>query len=386
MGRKKVCLISTVTYTNELFLLPMAEYFQKNTDWEVTLMCCADDPDYPNRIPEGVRFIHIPMKRGVSLCGFSALLKMRKVFRKEKFDLIQYCTPNASLYASLAGMLAGVPVRLYCQWGMYFVSFPGGIKRWIFKTMEKLTCKVSTHVQPDSFGNLELCHELGLYPKSKGSVVWNGSTCGIDLERFDISRKEEWRQEVRSLWNIPEDAWVFGFMGRINRDKGVNELLEAFRQLVNQYPNAYLLMLGNRENEQYLNKELFDWTQEHPRVILCGYQHEVEKYLASMDCYVLPSYREGFGTTVIEAEAMELPVVATDIQGPRESMSNGVTGILVKPRDAEALREGMEWMLQNPETGVRYGKAGRPYVAQRFELQRFLYETTQDRKRLLEQK
>lgn len=349
------------------------------------MICSLNHPEYLDLIPDGVRYIQIPMKRGISLCGLGACLKMIKVFRKEKFDMIQYCTPNASLYASIAGWLTGVKVRLYCQWGMIFVSFPKGFKRWIFKFIEKTICRFSTHVQPDSFGNLELCHALKLYPKEKGSVVWNGSTCGIDLQKFDISRKAEWRAEKRQALQIPQTATVFGFVGRVTRDKGINELLQVFREIEKDHPELYLVLVGPLEDGGHIDMALYDWAKAHPRVRLCGQQQNVEQFLSAMDCYVLPSYREGFGTSIIEAEAMELPIIATDIPGPREAMQENLTGILIRPRDAASLKEGMERMLADPAALERYGKAGREYVKERFELNRFFEEMLKDRKALLEE-
>ena len=382
---KKVCLICTVTEIGAGFLAPMADYFHRHTDWDVTLICALNHPEFADQIPEGVRFIEVPMERGMSLRGFGACWQMYKLFKKEKFDLIQYCTPNAAMYASLAGKLAGVPVRLYCQWGLYFVSFQKGFKRWLFKTMEKTICRLSTHVQPDSFGNLKLCRDLKMYPESKSHVVWNGSTCGIDLEKFDISRKEQWRRQIRQQWNIPEEATVFGFVGRINGDKGINELLTAFGELAKQNDNLYLMLIGRLEKQRSVNMDLYHQAQDHPRICCCGYQTQVEQYLAAMDCYVLASYREGFGTSVIEAEAMELPVIATNIPGPTEAMCENVTGLLVEPRDAKSLQKGMERMLADPEAMKRYGKAGRTYVRERFEIGRFLQATLEDRQKLLEE-
>lgn len=379
---KKVCIITTVTMTNKLFLVPMAAYFRQHTDWDITLMCALDDPEYLKLVPEGVRYLPVEMKRGISLGGIAACAKMAKIFRREKFDMIQYCTPNASLYASLAGWLAGVKVRLYCQWGMIFVSFRGA-KRWIFKQIEKLTCRLSTCVEPDSFGNLRFAHEQGLYPEGKAHVVWNGSTLGIDLKRFDPVNKPQWRTEVRRELDIPEDAFLFGYIGRINTDKGINELLSAFRQFSQRHENAYLLMAGTLETDKHTDMSLLEWGRSHPRVRILPHVTGIERYYGAMDSYVLASYREGFGTTTIEAEAMELPVIVTDIPGPTEAMKPGVTGITVKVRDAQALLEGMETMYADPEGREQMGKAGRQYVAERFEVNRFMEEVLHDRKRLL---
>lgn len=377
-------MICTISEPCRLFLAPMAQYFKQHTDWDVSLMCSELGPGDVDMVPEGVRYFCVPMQRGMNLKGFSACRKMAKIFREEKFDMIQYCSPNASMYAALAGWMTGIKVRLYCQWGMFFVSFPKGIKRWIFKNVEKTVCKLSTHVQPDSRGNLKLCHDLKLYPENKGSVVWNGSTCGIDLKKFDISRKRQWRQEVRQAYEIPEDATVFGFVGRITLDKGVNELLGAFRALSEKNENVYLMMLGIPDKAERLDAELYNWAQQYPRVKMCGFHNDVERFFSAMDCYVLPSYREGFGTSIIEAEAMEVPVITTDIPGPTEAMCEDATGVLVEPRNTASLLAAMEQMAGDPAAMERLGKAGRTYVEERFELNRFLQATLEDRKGLLE--
>lgn len=381
---KKVCLICTISEPCRLFLAPMAQYFHKHTDWDISLMCSTLEPGDADMVPEGVRYFCVPMERGLSLKGFSACRKMMKIFRQEKFDMIQYCSPNASMYAALAGWLTGIKVRLYCQWGLFFVSFPKGFKRWLFQNVEKTVCRLSTHVQPDSFGNLKLCHDLKLYPKSKGSVVWNGSTCGLDLQKFDITKKQQWRREIRQEYDIAEDVTVFGFVGRITRDKGINELLGAFRSLTQNHEKVCLMMLGIPDKPEKLDRELYAWAQESPHVKMCGFHNDVQRFFAAMDCYILPSYREGFGTSVIEAEAMEVPVIATNIPGPTEGMQENVTGILVEPRSTEALLAALERFMADPAAMESLGKAGRTYVEERFELNRFLQATLEDRMGLLE--
>ena len=312
---KKICYVTTVSSTLTAFVLPVLKQLCRNTDWEVTVIC-DQDPNLAELLPEGVRYIPVPMKRGISLGGLGACWKMYEIFRKEKFDLVQYSTPNASLYASLAAWLAGVPARLYCQWGMAFVGFRG-VKRAVFKGIERLVCTLSTWVEPDSFGNLEFSHKEGLYPPEKGSVIWNGSACGVNLEKFDICHRETWRQAIREKHEIPKDAVVLGFVGRITGDKGINELFTAFRQLLERMPQTRLMLVGNMEKAESVDQELYDWARGEDRVIFCGYTNVVERYLATMDAYVLPSYREGFGSVVIEAEAMGVPVIVTDIPGPR---------------------------------------------------------------------
>lgn len=378
---KKICLIATVPMTVRAFLIPIARYYRENTDWDISILC-DHDPNLAQEMPEGVHYLPVPMTRGISLDGIRALHRMVALFRQEKFDLVQYCTPNASFYASIAAKIAKIPVRLYCQWGMVYVSMPG-LRRWIFKTVEKMICRNSTHVEPDSFGNLEFGLSENLYPEGKGSVVWNGSTGGIDLDRFDTSRKAEWRAEIRHKHGIPQDAVVYGFVGRITGDKGINELYEAFRQLLQHKPDAYLMMIGSSEREKTIRPELGRWAENEPHVVFCGSQNQIERYFAAMDVHVLPSYREGFGSVIIEAEAMETPVITTAIPGPLEAMCPGKTGLSVKKADVPTLLDAMQKLYDEPDTRRLLGKAGREYVAERFEQAVFYRRTLEDRQTLL---
>ena len=378
---KKICLISTVPMTVRSFLIPIARYYRQNTDWDISILCDYD-PHLEQEMPEGVRYIPVSMRRGIDWSGPGIMLKMLKVFKREKFDMVQYCTPNASMYASTAARIAKIPVRLYCQWGMVYVSMKG-LKRRIFKSIEKKTCSNSTWVEPDSFGNLEFAHQEGLYPEHKGSVVWNGSTGGIDLVRYDVAQKATWREEIRNKHGIPQDALAYGFVGRITGDKGINELYMAFRQLLKERPDAYLMMIGGAENEKTIRDDLSRWANAEPHVVFCGSTTQIEKYFAALDVHVLPSYREGFGSVIIEAEAMEVPVIVTAIPGPLEAMCPGKTGLPVKKQDVETLLEAMVKLHDDTELRESLGKAGRQYVAQRFEINEFYTRTLEDRKRLL---
>lgn len=375
---KKICFITTIPLTLNAFVLNTAKYIHENTDWDVSFIC-SDENDFGSSLPKYIHYFPIQMERGISIAGVKAMLEMKKVFKREKFDLIQYSTPNASLYASMAGRLAHVPVRLYCQWGMAFVGFQG-LKRKIFQMEEKYVCHLSTHIEPDSNSNLRFAHEIGLYPKSKGYVIWNGSACGVNLTKFDISNKEEYRKDIREQLDIPEDAFVYGFVGRITRDKGVNELLEAYKKLND---DSYLIMVGPSEVDETINKELYTWASKNEKIKFTGYTTVVEQYLSAMDCYILPSYREGFGMGVVEAEAMGVPVIVTDIPGPTDAMIDNETGIVVQKADVESLYNAM---ISIREDKVRYfamaGKA-HDFAVNNFEQKQLFNYILEDRKKLL---
>ena len=378
---KKICFVTTVSITVKAFVMPLIHYLDKNTDWELTVIC-DEDPSLKALLPEKVRFIPITMKRGISLDGIGAMMKMIKLFRKEKFDLVQYSTPNASFYASVAAKLAGVPVRLYCQWGIAYVGFRGH-KRRIFKRIEKCVCHLSTQIEPDSFGNLNFSHSEKLYSDKKSCVIWNGSASGVNLEKFDIRQKELWYKEICSRHGITQEDFVYGFIGRINRDKGINELLTAFRKILQEHPQSRLLLVGHPEREELLDATLYQWAKSEPRVIFCGFSTEVEKYVAAMDVYILPSYREGFGSAVVEAEAMGVPVIVTDIPGPRDAMIENTTGLVVKKADSESLYEAMLRIKSDDVLRQQLGQAAYELATKKFEQTQLMRHILEDRKRLM---
>lgn len=378
---KKICFITTVPITLQTFVLSTAEYIHNHTDWDISMICSYDE-EFKRQLPNYIHYYPVKMERGIRIGGIKAMLEMKKIFKREKFDLIQYSTPNASLYASLAGKIAKVPVRLYCQWGMAYVGF-SGIKRKVFKAIEKLVCSLSTWIEPDSNSNLEFSHEEKLFSKEKGSVIWNGSACGVNITKFDIKKKLEYRKKIQERYGLFDDLFVFGFVGRITRDKGINELLTAFKVISEQNDNARLMMIGSTEIDSTVNQELYNWAMKTDKVIFVGYTNVVEQYLSAMDCYILPSYREGFGMGVIEAEAMGLPVIVSNIPGPTDAMIHKKTGLIVAKKDSVGLKKAMSYLMDNQEMAKRYGKAGIKHVETNFEQAKFFEYVLEDRKMLL---
>lgn len=381
---KKICFITTIPLTLKSFVIKTAMYLHENTDWDISFICDYDAA-FEKDLPEYIHYFPVKMERGISISGFKAVREIKKIFDREKFDMIQYSTPNASLYASFAGRLSKVPVRLYCQWGMVYVGF-SGLKRFVFKTMERFICRLSTWVEPDSHSNLKFSHSEKLYPENKGSVIWNGSACGVNLEKFDISKKNEYREEIRREIGCNNTDFIFGFVGRITRDKGVNELLWAFKKISQKYNDVYLMMVGPSENDLSVNEELYNWAKSSNRVIFTGYTNCVEKYISAMDIYILPSYREGFGMGVVEAEAMGVPVIVTNIPGPVDAMISGKTGEVVEKKDAEMLFEAMDTLYCDREKVESYGQYAKTYATESFEQTKLFSYILADRKRLLNEK
>lgn len=377
----KICFITTIHNTLQGFVLEFAEYIHQKTDLDIYFICNYDE-QFSVSLPDYIHLIPVKMERGISVTGINAMLHMLSIFKRERFDLIQYSTPNASCYAAIAGWLAKVPIRLYCQWGLAFEGF-SGMKRQVFKSIEKLVCALSTWIEPDSFGNLKYCRNLKFYDENKSSVVLSGSASGVSISKFDFTQKELYREEIRRKYGIPKNAFVYGFVGSITGDKGINELIAASRDVLATECNAYVTLIGNKDKEESLNKELLQWAETEERFIFCGHSHHVEKNMAAMDCYVTASYREGFGTTVIEAGAMGLPVITTNIPGPTDAIVDGYNGIIIEKKNANELADAMKWMYKNPDEASAMGKNGLENVLRKYDRRKLFEAMLEDRKRLL---
>ena len=381
---KKICIITTMWSSINNWIKPfLNEYANRGVDVSIV---CNMDAEYEKKLKEEYPFVHtypIPFPRGISVFGsLKSIRLLTKLFKKEKFDMVQYSTPNASMYGAVASKLEKIPVRLYCQWGMVYVTM-SGIKRKVFKTIERMVCCLSTQIQPDSEGNLQFCREQGFYDESKSLVIWNGSAKGLDLTAFDVSKKAEYSKEIKEKYNIPEDVPVIGFVGRLGKEKGCNELFRSFKALKEQFSTLKLLFVGPIEKEDTIEPELLEYFFGCDDIIKTDRVTNVEKYISAMDVFVLPSYREGFGMSVIEASAMEVPVVVTEYPGPSSAMEEGVTGISVPVKDSDALTIAVADLLENREKSLAMGRAGRIFVEQNFEQKEFIKRYMENRMNLL---
>ncbi|MGI6778253.1 MAG: glycosyltransferase family 4 protein [Acetivibrionales bacterium] len=378
---KKICYVTTISDTLKAFVLDSAKYLHENGNYDITFICDYDQK-FADTLPEYIHYIPVPMKRGISVSGFKTIFRMRRIFKNEKFDLVQYSTPNASFYSAIAAKSAKIPVRLYCQWGIAYVGY-NGIKRNVLKIIEKIICYCSTWIEPDSFGNRRFSIKEGLYKKDKSSVVWHGSANGVNLKKFNINCKNDWAKIIKTKYQIPDNYFILGFIGRITRDKGINELLRATKDLLEIKDNVILLIIGEKESNHNLELALLEWAKNEKRIIFCGWTCEVEKYIAAMDVLILPSHREGFGSVVIEAGAMGVPSIVTDIPGPTDVVENGETGIVVKKGDyKDFLRAILK--LEDDRKSLEYlGETMRRRVTERYNQEELMKYIFIDRETLL---
>lgn len=367
----KICFVTTIYSTYRAFLKNLSGYLYDTGEYDISLIC-ADEQEVHDDVPDFVHYFPVKMERGVSLSMFESIKQIQVVLEKEKFDIVQYSTPNAAFYTSIAAKKAKVPVRLYCQWGIRYMGFEGW-KRALFKKLEKITCDNSTFIEVESDNIREFSLKEKLYTADRSCVIWNGSASGVDLSKFDISKKEQWNNEIRTKYDISDNDVVFSFAARLTADKGINELLEAFTNLVEKYDNIKLLVMGGMDDSGSINNEFVKNAENSGKVIFTGSVPDVERYYAASDVFVAPSYREGFGLVVIEAEAMALPAIVSDVPGQIDAIVPNETGLDCVVKSASSLQKQMEKLILDTELRKRLGANAQKFVEDNFE-QKKLFE------------
>ena len=377
----KICFIVTIYVTYKCFLKEFSKYLHNQGDYDISLIC-NDEDGIKEDLPDFVHYYPVNIKRGVSLSIFKSQKQIRKIIEEQKFDIVQYSTPNAAFCASIASKKAKTPVRLYCQWGIRYMGFSGW-KRALFKMLEKTTCKNSTFIEAESHSIRNFAISEKLYSEEKSSVIWNGSASGVNLSKFNAEKKEEWRKEKRAQFGFDENDVVFAFAGRLTADKGVNELLEAFLNIEKDYNNVKLLVIGGMDNAESLNAELFSKAKLSQNVKFTGSVANVEEYYAASDVFVAPSYREGFGLVVIEAAAMGLPAIVSNVPGQTDAISEENTGILCEVKNPKSLQGAMERLINDRDFRVEMGKKAIDYVKDNYEQQQLFEKLSNSRKKLV---
>ncbi len=312
------------------------------------------------RNKDGFHGVAVPMHRHVSIVSdLKSLVKMIGVFRKERPWVVHSMTPKAGLICMMAAWLTRVPVRVHTFTGLVWPTATG-LKRRVLMMTDWITCACATHVIPEGRGVMDDLKCGGITRKPM-RVLGYGNVMGVDMAHFD---------PIRFAHRHDDDVFTFLFVGRIVHDKGIEELVAAFVRLHGENPSTRLRLVGNYE------KNLDPISEDTQRIIdTCEaietpgpkYGDELSCEYAAADCFVMPSYREGFPNTVLEAGAMGLPSVVTDINGSREIVTDGKNGLIVPPRDADALYHAMKRMLNDDEARQRMAHEARPMIASRFD-------------------
>lgn len=313
---------------------------------------------------EGVPAFAVPMARRITpLRDLVALGRLWVRLRRRRPRIVDAHTPKAGLLGMIAARLAGIRVRVYHLRGLPLAT-ASGWRRRLLLAAERTACRLAQRVIAVSGSLRDAALAERLCPPEKIVVLAGGSGQGVDAAgRFNPERlPPAARGEARRRWGLPAEARVLGFLGRLVRDKGIVELAVAWDDLAKRYPDLHLLLVGPEEPRDPVPPEVLAALQRHPRVRFAGLVEDTPLAYATCDLVTLPTYREGFPNVPLEAAAMGLPVVATRVPGCVDAVIDGETGLLVPPRDAEALARAISRYLDDPELARRHGQAGRARV------------------------
>ena len=360
---KKIGFVVAIPLTATAFLMDHIAALQRS--YEVHLICNFPDEESKRTFEaKGITCHRAPILRNINLIGdLKGLFALRKIFRKERFDCVHSVTPKAGLLTACAGWLARVPNRVHIFTGQVWATRKGAM-RLMLKMMDKLIALFDTRILVDGEGQRQFLIKNGVLTEKNSSVPANGSIAGIKLERYVIS--EQVRRAERDNLGIPEDHVVYIFLGRLNHDKGIGELYEAFNRLVVDCPKAVLLFYGMDE-EGYDEKVTdFPNIKKGENFFFPGLTKTPFNALQAGDVFVLPTWREGFGVSVLEAQALGLPVITSDAYGVVDASIPEVTGLRCGVNDSEGLYRCMKQYYDHPEMRKEHGMNGRKRVEEDF--------------------
>ena len=357
-------LIRITTISQSLNILLKGQLAFLNNYYEIIGIAFGEEGLQEISQREGIRTINIPISRKISLWeDFQSLALLISLFFKEKPYIVHANTPKASLLSMIAAWITGVPHRIYTVTGLRFETATGNF-RHLLLTMEKITCWCATKIIPEGEGVKRTLVRENITSKPL-KVILYGNINGVNVESYDRTI------HVRLLASKirEEGKFTFCFVGRIVKDKGINELVLAFVRLTKVYPEVRLLLVGPFERDlDPVSSEIEHIILDHSSISFVGFQQDIRPYLAASDALAFPSYREGFPNVVLQAGAMGLPSIVTDINGCNEIIEDGVNGVIIPPRDEETLYDAMKFFVEHRDTDVRaMAEKARPIIVDRFE-------------------
>lgn len=363
----KILHVVNISFVIPYFLGKQLNWFAEKGNKEFVV--CSDSEelkDFSKRYSFSYRAIDVLRKISIKK-DIKAVKETVKYIREIKADVVTGHTPKGGLIAMLAAYITHVPVRIYFRHGLVYET-SHGFKRSLLINIDRLASKLATKIVCVSPSVARRSIADGLNPESKQVVLAHGTCNGIDVERFCIDAVNvEATDALKKQLSIDKGDFIIGFAGRLVRDKGIVELIRAYQAIRKQYQNVKLMLVGMLEIRDALPEDVVKIINEDKGIISTGYvgYATIEQYYALMDVYVLPSYREGFPTSVLEASAMEIPVITTRATGCCDSILDGETGIFVN-HDEKDLEQALQRLYDDPSLRENMGKAGRKFVEDNF--------------------
>ncbi len=315
------------------------------------------------------KFIEIP-REIKPIADLRALLELIKLFRQERFDIVHSVTPKAGLLAAMAGWVARVPVRLHTYTGQPWVTATG-LRKFLTRSADRLIALLNTHLYTDGTGQREFLTSERIVRSQRISVILEGSVAGIDLEQHDRARVLKFRDPLRTRLGIAPDAIAFCFLGRRESEKGISELVQAFRQVVEKGFDAHLILIGPNDQNRPIDSDTAKWMNDNPRIHDLGFVLSVEENLIAGDVLALPSYREGFNGAILQAAALGIPTIGSNVYGINDNLIDGKTGLLVEPRNAASLAQGFQKFFETPSLAAKLGEESLRRVHESFDMRKF---------------
>jgi glycosyltransferase involved in cell wall biosynthesis len=369
MSETSIHLLVAVTHHSSARLLKGQLAYFRGKGYRVTLLASPGAEAQELAAAEGARLVEVDMQREISLASdVRALLKIYRFMGEDKPDLVNAGTPKAGLLVLLAAALRRVRCRIYTLRGLRLETAQG-IQRIVLWVAEWLACRLAHRVICISPSLKERAIHLALLSARKAAVIRNGSSNGIEVQAYELDRSvKQSAASLRTRLGIVGSSVVIGFVGRLSRSKGLPELLAACELLIAEGVSLQLLLVGARENtREAVGENILMRIEKAPHIHWVGEVSSPIVYYAAMDIFVLPTHREGFGNVLIEAAAAGLPVVATRVPGCIDAVADGETGILVPPRNPEALARALKYYISDAELRSTHGANGKARVTALFE-------------------
>lgn len=360
--RKKICFVVSTIFTARVFLKDHIKLLARHFDVYIVANLRESELPILKEFPiAGYQNVTIERKINM-LSDMNAVISLANYFRKMNFESVHSITPKAGLIAMLAARIARVPVRIHIFTGQVWHTLKG-FKKNLLIGIDRIIASLTTHILVDGESQREYLIQYKVVKGEKSTVLAKGSISGVNTERF--TPQEDIRTSLRAKLNL-ENKVVFTFLGRMNRDKGMSELFDAFARLSKENSDAHLLLIGPDEEGWTEKIKLYDSIREGCNYTNYGPTPKPQELLQASDVFCLPSYREGFGTSVIEASCLGLPVICSDTYGLRDTMVDEETGLRHPVKDAASLYQQMKRMVEDRNLRERLGRNGRNYVLNNF--------------------
>lgn len=360
--KKKIVFVVAIAGTAQAFLKDHMSYLVK--EYDVHLVANFKTEEKGEYEAMGITCHDVSIQRAIKIgADWKALWALRKIFKTEKFDCVHSVTPKAGLLTSIAGWMAGVKKRVHIYTGQVWATRKG-MMRSVLKMMDRIIAWFDTDILVDGEGQRQFLIKEGVLKERNSSVLANGSIAGVKLERFVIS--EETRRVEREKLGFKEDDVCFIFMGRLNHDKGIGELFEAFNKLIPECPNAKLVLYGHDEEGYDPKAVTYANIKRGVNYFYPGHTSAPFASLQAGDVFVLPTWREGFGMSVLEAQGLALPAITSDAYGVVDATVEGKTALRCRVDEPEGLYRCMKTYYDNPNMRKQHGLAGRKRVEESF--------------------